>query len=248
MPAMPEMPSMPAMPEMPSTDEPMAGRKALEQINKRQESTASSGAKHPLNKAGKVNENTPLSSAADTVPAPSASSPISSFGALLSDYADIDALLQRLQAQREGATVGTRASETAPLQNAPADARGMAQSAASILRFVINGSDVRASCRNVHFSQTEEDGSFLLTAERRYWSGNAPKIESFYLLFTAQGGSAAHYYDVTLSVVSEEENSVSYLSRLSGIEGLTAAKTGNLVTLRAKDEGITADLLLDIGQ
>lgn len=241
---MPQMPAMPSMPDMPNTDEPMAGRKAFEAMKNRQaaSSSAQSTAKKPVkgteSTAGVAGVDAPSPS---SPPAPSSTSPISSFGSSLQVYADIDELLQRLSAQKETGVQSSRpAGEVLP------DARA---APASILRFVINGSDIRAAIRNVHFSKVEADGSFLLTAERRYWAGGAQKIESFYMLFTASSsGGAGRYYDVTCSVVQDGENDASYLSRIASEGGLTATKTGNLVTLKVNGEGINADLLLDIGQ
>ena len=58
----------------------------------------------------------------------------------------------------------------------------------SILRFKINGYDIKDSLTTVYFSKPEADGSFLLTADRRYISGNKMLNETFYFLFKSKEG------------------------------------------------------------
>lgn len=234
---MPSMPQLPAMPNMPNTDEPMAGRKAFEERSglRRRGVPASPDVKSV--KGGEVKRSNNESISPSSSLTPSSSSPLSAFSKLLSDYTDIDELLQQLSSRR---------SEEAP--RAAVAVPEAHENIASILRFVVNGSDVRSSCRNIHFSKQEADGSFLLTAERRYWAGNAQKALSFYLLFKTAGGGGSHYYDVTCTVAQDDDNTTSFLSRLSSVQGLTASKTGNLVTMRVEEEDLSVDLLLDIGQ
>lgn len=244
---MPAMPAMPSMPSMPNTDEKMAGRQALENSNR----STSTGA--PNAKTGDTAKAS--APASPVVPAPSSSSPISSFGKPLSDYSDIDELLQRLSGNKEEAlqsggksTAGAAAGTVIRTASLPNAQRIEGRGEATILRFVINGGDMRNACRNVHFSSIEDDGSFLLTAERRYWAGGAPKVEPFYMLFTSCAPNSRSY-NVTLSVVQEaEEAEDSLLSRLSHAGKIEASKTGNLVTMRVDEEGLVCDLLLDIGK
>lgn len=246
---MPAMPSMPDMPSMPNTDEKMAGRKALEAKSNLYSSGAlnkngkeDQAAKPSLNEGASALENPSAKTVVPAVPVPSSTSPISSFGTPLSDYSDIDALLRRLSSQKD-APIGVTGAAPAVM---PSSAWAEQKETASILRFVINGNDVRAACRNVHFSTVEDDGSFLLTAERRYWANGVSKIEPFYMLFTSQGLNSRSY-NVTCSVVKESEEE-SFLSRLCAIASLTAAKTGNLVSMKTGEDGIYCDLLLDIGK
>lgn len=118
---------------------------------------------------------------------------------------------------------------------------------AQILRFVVNGYDMKSSCRTVYFSERGADGTFLMTADRRYMSDNKSRTETFYLLFKSKGtADTGIEYDVIPSVIQDYENQYSFLYQLSQKQNLSAAKTGNLVTLRVTEPNWNMDLLLDI--
>ena len=119
----------------------------------------------------------------------------------------------------------------------------------AILRFVINGYDILSTCKTIYFSEPEGDGTFLLTADRKYLADGKQNAETFYFLFKSDGrGGGQGGYSVIPEVSQSPENPASLVFRLSRQENLTAAKTGNLVSLRASIDGLTADLLLDIGK
>lgn len=116
-----------------------------------------------------------------------------------------------------------------------------------ILRFKINNFDLRDSITTVYFSEPENDGSFLLTADRRYVSGNKMLNETFYMLFKAKEGLGSSInYDVETSIMQDFENPNSFIYKLSKLKNLTAKKTGNLVVLRTEDKELATDLLLDV--
>lgn len=118
---------------------------------------------------------------------------------------------------------------------------------AQILRFVVNGYDMKSSCRTVYFSERGADGTFLMTADRRYMSDNISRTETFYLLFKSKGTTDNGIeYDVIPSVIQDYENQYSFLYQLAQKQNLSAAKTGNLVTLRVTEPNWNMDLLLDI--
>ena len=119
----------------------------------------------------------------------------------------------------------------------------------AMLRFVINGYDILSTCKTVYLSEPESDGTFLLTADRKYLVDGKQNAETFYFLFKSDGrGGGQGGYSVIPEVSQSPENPASLVFRLSRQENLTAAKTGNLVSLRASIDGLTADLLLDIGK
>ncbi|MDE5897941.1 MAG: hypothetical protein K2H09_01555, partial [Treponemataceae bacterium] len=118
----------------------------------------------------------------------------------------------------------------------------------AILRFVVNGYDVLATCREVYFSSRENDGTFLLTGDRKYLSDGRTRDETFYLLFHADGAcGAAAGYDVQPAVVQDYPNEYSFLYQLAQRNGLKADKTGNLVSMRVNSADWNMDLLLDTG-
>lgn len=120
--------------------------------------------------------------------------------------------------------------------------------ASKILRFTVNGYNVLSTCRTVHFSDKESDGTFLLTADRVYASNNQNRTETFYLLFKAVGSdSGVTEYKVAGDVSQDYENKLSFLYQLSEKQNLTAQRTGNLITMRVKENAWNMDLLIDAG-
>lgn len=119
----------------------------------------------------------------------------------------------------------------------------------SILRFSINGLNILDTCRTVYFSKKENDGSFLLTGDRKYYANGKIFTETFYFLFKSDGNSGANLgYDVQPAIIQNAENHNSFVYKFSQKKNLKAAKTGNLVTLHFSDSDIRTDLLLDIGE
>lgn len=117
----------------------------------------------------------------------------------------------------------------------------------SILRFKINGYNISDSLTKVFFSETEADGSFLLTADRRYFVNQQARTETFYMLFkTVSSNGSSLTYKVQPSVVQDFKNENSYIYRLANVKNLAAEKTGNLVVLHFSGDSLNADLLLDI--
>ena len=114
-----------------------------------------------------------------------------------------------------------------------------------ILRFVVNGYDVLATCRDVYFSVPETDGSFLLTGDRKYLSNGANRSETFHLLFAAKAAENGFaQYGVTAAVTQDYTNEYSFLYQLAERQPLTAQRTGNFVSLRVNDLDWKLDLLV----
>lgn len=119
----------------------------------------------------------------------------------------------------------------------------------SILRFSINGLNILDTCRTVYFSKKENDGSFLLTGDRKYYANGKIFTETFYFLFKSDGNSGANLgYNVQPAIIQNTENKNSFVYKLSQKKNLKAAKTGNLVTLHFSDSELRTDVLLDIGE
>ena len=118
----------------------------------------------------------------------------------------------------------------------------------SILRFKINGYDMMSSLTDVYFSEPEADGSFLLTIDRTYTADRKTYLETAYFLFHAGTSDATHSYSVEGSVSQNIENKNSLVYRMCNGGALKAVKTGNLVVLNGTQNGVTMDLLLDIGK
>ena len=116
----------------------------------------------------------------------------------------------------------------------------------SVLRFLINGYSVLGSCKTIYFSKPENDGSFLLTGDRKYMADGKLREETFYFLFHATGTkNSSTVYSVTPSLSQDYENTSSLFYKLCQISDLTAARTGNLVTLKYNN-GVRADVLIGL--
>lgn len=150
--------------------------------------------------------------------------------------------LNELKAEQNKASL----AQKEVLQNAQTDSQTFKKREPSILRFKINGYDMADSLTTVFFSEPEADGTFLLTADRKYYSDYKTRTETFYILFKAVKTSGSTVsYEIQPSVVQDYENKNSFIYRLSNMKHLTAEKTGNLVVLRTTGD-LNVDLLLNI--
>lgn len=153
------------------------------------------------------------------------------------------ASLEELKESQKGMSV----QESKDLQNHQLDSQTFKNREPKILRFKINGYNINDSITKVFFSETESDGSFLLTGDRKYYAGGVARTETFYALFKAvRSNGSAVTYDVQPSVVQDSQNVNSFIYRLSGMKNLRAEKTGNLVALHSSSGDLNVDLLLDI--
>lgn len=139
------------------------------------------------------------------------------------------------------------AAEKEVLQNTQTDSETFKQREPSILRFKINGYNIADSLTKVFFSQPEADGTFLLTADRKYYSNQKAMTETFYMLFeTVSSKGTTVSYKVQPAIVQNTKNENSFVYKLMNHHNLTAEKTGNLVVMHLNDDDLTADILLDI--
>lgn len=151
--------------------------------------------------------------------------------------------LDELKNQQKNASV----LEKANLTNFQTDFQTFKKRQPSILRFKLNGYSMTESFTKVFFSEPETSGTFLLSADRRYFSGQKAKEETLYILFRAVSSTGTSIiYDVEPNVIQTEKNETSYIYKLSQIKNLRAEKTGNLVSLHSEENGLKVDMLLDI--
>lgn len=138
------------------------------------------------------------------------------------------------------------AAEKQVLENTQTDSETFKQREPTILRFKINGYNIADSLTKVFFSEPEADGSFLLTADRKYYSNQKLMTETFYMLFkTVSSTGSSVFYKVQPAIVQDNKNENSFVYKLMNKHNLTAEKTGNLVVMHVNDD-LTADMLLDI--
>ena len=117
-----------------------------------------------------------------------------------------------------------------------------------ILRFVVNANDVLSKCVQVYFSDTENDGSFLLTGDAKSLFENENISETFYLLFKASGTQNSKTVYTVTPTLSQSKKAGTPLGKFCSAVNLTASRVGNLVSLHSLQDGTMADLLLDIGR
>lgn len=119
---------------------------------------------------------------------------------------------------------------------------------AKILRFSVNGYDILKTCKKIYISKAEKNGTFLFTGDRKYYSDEKLRKETFYILFSpSKNSSSKEYLSVSTIVNQDYLNEYSFLYQLSQMNNLQARCTGNLVSLRNNDENWKLDLLIDLG-
>lgn len=132
------------------------------------------------------------------------------------------------------------------LNDAQTDLQTFKKREPSILRFKINGYNIADSLTTTFFSEPDSDGTFLLTADRKYYADGKNRTETFYLLFKAVKNSGSSVsYEVQPSIVQDYKNENSFIYRMTNQKKLTAEKTGNLVVLHQEGE-LNLDLLVNI--
>jgi hypothetical protein len=151
--------------------------------------------------------------------------------------------LNDLKKQQQNAS----AKEKNELNATKTDSENFKKREPSILRFKVNGFNIADSLTKVFFSETEPDGTFLLTGDRRYFVNQQPRTETFYMLFKTIGSNGSTLtYRVQPTLVQDYKNENSYVYKLAAVKNLTAEKTGNLVVIHYSGDSVNADLLLDI--
>ncbi len=151
--------------------------------------------------------------------------------------------LNELKKQQQTAS----AKEKNALDAAKTDSQNFKNREPSVLRFKVNGYNILDSLTEVFFSETEPDGTFLLTGDRKYFTNQQVHTETFYMLFkTVNSNGSTITYKVQPSIVQDSKNENSYVYRLSNVKNLTAEKTGNLVVMHFTGDSLSADILLDI--
>lgn len=269
-----EMPRMPAMPDMPQVEMPSVGESAPRRPQKNSAAKKFPAQKDGQTAGAPNDETVSASPVAQSAPhnfslqaqeaaAPQALSAIdlqSMSGAGL--LGNIYSLLGANQAQRnfsasagEDKKLQALLDELEKIKTSNADMLSKISAREerfafkpAILRFRANGFDLLPSFSAVWFSEKTSDGSFLVTADRKYSAGGAPRSEIFYLLFKNSSGSGSRTnYDVEPELAQDSKNENSFLYKLASRENLVAHKTGNLVTFRVNDDSLSLDMLIDIG-
>ena len=117
-----------------------------------------------------------------------------------------------------------------------------------LLRFLVNGYNILNTCTNIYISSPEQDGTFLVSGDRRYNSDGKIRSETFHILFRTTGiKNGLTSYSAASQVNQDYLNQYSFLYQMAQKQNLTATRTGNLVTLRTTDPNWKLELLIDLG-
>lgn len=117
----------------------------------------------------------------------------------------------------------------------------------SILRFKVNGNSIVDSFKTVFFSESEADGTFLLTADRVYYVNQKAQKETIYLLFkTKRSNGSTTIFTVVPTLIQDTKNENSFLYRMCEQTDIEAQKTGNLVAVHLSRDQFSLDILLDL--
>ncbi len=128
---------------------------------------------------------------------------------------------------------------------APASPRNRSR----LLRFAVNGYNILRTCRTVYISDVQDDGTFLVTGDRRYMSDGQTRSETFHILFrTKLDSSSLSEYDAATAVTQDSYNPNSFVYQLSKRSNMMASRTGNLVSMRTDDPAWRLELLIDLGE
>lgn len=177
-------------------------------------------------------------------------SSISSLTNTVTSSASTNALLQQVLTSLEELKNEQKKSslkQQENLANLKLDSETFKTREPSILRFKINGYNVTDSLTTVFFSESDPDGSFLLSADRKYYLNQKARTETLYILFKSQKNSGSNItYVIQPRIVQDVKNENSYVYKLCQSNSLVAEKTGNLVVVHSTDPSLTVDLLLDL--
>ena len=117
-----------------------------------------------------------------------------------------------------------------------------------LIRFSVNGYDVLRTCRTIYISDVQQDGTFLVTGDRKYQSDGQTRAETFHLLFKVTQNAGADTYKAAAAVTQDTFNEYSFLYQMSQRDDLKATRTGNLVSMRTTDPSWKLELLIDLGE
>ena len=141
------------------------------------------------------------------------------------------------------------ADSQAPASGKESPAASSVRNRSRLLRFAVNGYNVLRTCRTVYISDVQDDGTFLVTGDRRYMSDGRTRSETFHILFkTKPDSTSVCEYDAATAVTQDSYNPNSFVYQLSKRRNLMASRTGNLVSMRTEDPDWRLELLIDLGE
>ncbi len=118
---------------------------------------------------------------------------------------------------------------------------------AKILRFRVNSYDILKTCKKIYISKVQDDGTFLVTGDRRYLSDGKFFTETFHILFkVSQEKDGISNYSAAVLVMQDSPNQYSFLYQLSQRKNLTASRVGNLLSMKISDPNWQLDFLIDL--
>ena len=118
-----------------------------------------------------------------------------------------------------------------------------------LLRFNVNGYDILKTCSKIYTSSVQNDGSFLITGDRRYSSDGKLRTETFHILFkTKKEADDSANYSAAVSVTQDYLNPYSFVYQLSNKNNLSALRTGNLLSMRLNEPNWQLEFLVDVGE
>ena len=154
---------------------------------------------------------------------------------------------QAILVSDEGGTVSPASASPVAAPDSNSDTHGKSRS--RLLRFAVNGYNVLRTCRTVYISDVQDDGTFLVTGDRRYISDGQTRTETFHILFkTKSDTSRLSEYDAATAVTQDSYNPNSFVYQLSKRRNMMASRTGNLVSMRTEDPDWRLELLIDLGE
>lgn len=139
-------------------------------------------------------------------------------------------------------------AEISTSEKIPEPSNSESSNSAKILRFRVNSYDILRTCKKIYISKVQDDGTFLVTGDRRYVSDGKFFTETFHILFkVSQEKDGISNYSVAALVMQDSPNQYSFLYQLSQRKNLTASRVGNLLSMKTSDPNWQLDFLIDLG-
>lgn len=151
-------------------------------------------------------------------------------------------LLEKQNAQEKNSMLVPPEKPPLPTASVPVKPANIT-SGAEIVRFTVNGYNIGSTITSIVSSTLSNDGSFLLTGVRTYFSSGRYLRETFYLLCKKTGKNSYHLFT---DVSQDSVNEYSYLYQAVRKSPFKGTLTGDLLVFRSADSSWNLDLLIRV--
>ena len=152
------------------------------------------------------------------------------------------ALLEKQEAAKASAPAESASSTSAAAKPEKAEKPHIV-SGGELVRLSVNGYSLLPTVTTLVSSILARDGSFLITGDRRYFSSNRYRTETFYFLCRKTSKDSYRLY---ADVNQDEKNTYSFLYQLARKSPVEGKLTGDLLVFRTKDTAWKLDCVIRV--